>query len=77
MSSSGADKHVADIMAVSDLLFYSVLAAFFVGFIYMVVLRFLGGIIIWISILAIILFTLGGAAFLYLEADKMTAPEEE
>ena len=61
MSSSGADKHIADIMATRDLLAWALLSSFLIGFIYLIVLRFVGGCVIWATIVGIILGTaLGG-----------------
>jgi len=40
-------------------------AAFVIGFIYMVVLRYLGGVVIWITIAAVILFTIAGGGLIW------------
>ena len=77
MSNSGADKHVADISAVSDLLFLTILAALIIAFIYLIVLRYLGGIIIWVTIFAIIIFTILGGFLLWQKAEDMTDPAEK
>lgn len=76
MSNSGADKYVADIMAVRDLLAWTILSSFLIGFIYLIVLRFLGGIIIWCTIFGLIVATGLGGYLLYSESEKLTEPKD-
>jgi hypothetical protein len=57
--------YLADIMAARTLLMYSLITAFFIGFVYMIVLRLCGGPIIYLSILGMILSTAYGAFMLW------------
>lgn len=77
MSNSGADAYVADIMATRDLLGWSILTAFLVGFVYLIVLKFLGGIVIWATIFGIVLGTIFGGYMLFDTSEKMTEPKDE
>jgi hypothetical protein len=56
---AGLAQHLGDIVAAKEVLLYALLTAFLIGFIYLLVLRVLGGPIIYISIVAII----GGCAY--------------
>lgn len=71
MSQSGADAYIADVMAVRDLLAWTILSAFVIGFIYLILLRMIGSIIIYASIVAIILGTLAGGYMLFDTSNKM------
>ena len=52
-------------MAVRDLLAYTVGSAFIIGFIYLILLKAIGGIIIYASIVGIILSTIAGGYMLF------------
>lgn len=65
MSQSGADAYIADIMAVRDLLGWTILSAFIIGFVYLILLRMIGSIIIYASIVAILLGTAAGGYLLF------------
>lgn len=65
MSQSGVDAYIADVMAVRDLLGYTIISAFLIGFIYLILLRMIGSIIIYSSIVAILLGTTGGGYMLF------------
>lgn len=47
-----------------------------IGFLYLIVLKLLGGVIIWISILAIFLGTVAGGYMLWDTSNKMDKPED-
>lgn len=64
-------------MATRDLLGWAILSSFLIGFIYLVVLRFLGGIIIWASIFGIVLSTIFGGYMLWDTSEGMTEPKDE
>ena len=72
MSDTGADAHIADILAVGDLLLYTFATAFVIGFIYLIVLRLVGGIIIWCTIIAIIGGSAYGGYMLYNMSEELT-----
>jgi hypothetical protein len=57
--------YLSDIMAVKDVLMYSLGSGFLIGFVYMIVLRCCGGPIIYLSILATIGASGYGAFMLY------------
>jgi len=76
MANSGADKHIADIMATRDLLAWAILTSFLIGFIYLIVLKFLGGVIIWISIFGMIGGTAVGGFMLWDTSENMNEPSE-
>ena len=65
MSQSGADAYIADVMAVRDLLGWTILSAFIIGFVYLILLRMIGSIIIYASILSILLGTAAGGYLLF------------
>ena len=65
MGSSGALDVMTDIMNVKEVLYWSFLAAFIIGFVFMIVLRIVGGPIIYLSIIGIILGTAYGGYALY------------
>lgn len=56
--------YMQDIMHTRQVLFITFVTAFFVGFVYMIVLRIAGGPIIYLSILALILCTAAGGLML-------------
>jgi hypothetical protein len=58
-------EYIADIVACKNLLAWSMLTGFLIGFIYMVVLRVCGGPMIYISIVGMILGTGYGAFMLW------------
>ena len=68
---SGFAQYFSDIAATSDLLAYTIGTAFLIGFLYMVVLYFLGGFLIWISIVLIIGANLYGGYMLYQTSEVM------
>ena len=76
MSNSGADAYISDIMATRDLLAWTILTAFLVGFIYLIVLKFLGGIIIWCTIVGIILGIIFGGYMLFTTSENMNEPKD-
>lgn len=57
--------YLNDILATKQVLFISLGTAFLVGFVYMIVLRFFGGPIIYLSLLALILSTAGGGYMIF------------
>lgn len=59
------------------MLAWTIISSFLIGFIYLIVLRFLGGIIIWCTIFAVIAATLVGGYLLFDTSENMNAPEEE
>jgi hypothetical protein len=58
-------EYIGDIVAAKNLLLWSLLTGFLIGFIYMIVLRLCGGPIIYFSILGMILTTGYGAFMLW------------
>ena len=58
-------KYMADIVAAKEVLLITILTAFFIGFIYMIVLRLFGGPMIYISIVAMIIGSALGGYMLY------------
>lgn len=77
MANTGADAYVTDIMATRDLLAWAILSSFLIGFIYLLVLKFLGGIIIWSTIIGIILGTAFGGYMLFDTSENMNEPVDE
>lgn len=73
---TGLTQYLADIMATKEPLAITLLTAFVIGFVYLILLRYLGGPIIYLSILGMILGSAGGGFMLYeqsglrLETDK-------
>jgi len=59
MGGNSLATYVGDIVAAREVLLYTLATAFLIGFVYLIVLRLLGGPIIYISIVAI----LGGCAY--------------
>ena len=59
MGGHSVANYLSDILAAREILQYTLGTAFLIGFIYLIVLRLLGGPIIYISILAI----LGGCGY--------------
>ena len=68
-------SYLADIMAAKEVLLWSLLAAFLIGFVYLIVLRILGGPIIYISIVAIIGGLAYGGYMLFETSNRMAATE--
>jgi len=68
MGGASIATYVGDIMAAREVLLYTLGTAFLIGFVYLVVLRILGGPIIYISIVAIIGGMAYGGWMLYAEA---------
>jgi hypothetical protein len=60
-----AMSYLADIIAVQDLLLYSLASGFLIGFVYMIFLRLCGGPIIYITILLTIVASGAGSFMLY------------
>lgn len=77
IQSSGADVYLADIMATREVLAWAILSSFLIGFIYLIVLRFLGGIIIWCSIIGIVLGTIFGGYMLWDTSEGMTEEKDK
>lgn len=69
-------SYINDLQATKDVLLISILTAFVIGFIYMIVLRLCGGPIVWVSLVAIIV---GGAAsgFVLFEQSKTFLPSHK
>lgn len=76
MGGASLAAYLGDIIAAKEVLLYALLSAFLIGFVYLIVLRILGGPIVYISIVAII----GGLAYsgymLYATAQKMAVTEQ-
>jgi len=70
-------QYLADIMATKNLLLWSLLTGFLIGFGYMIVLRLCGGPIIYLSILGMILSTAYSALLLWQTSEKMDKLHEE
>jgi len=70
-----AMAYLSDIMAVQDLLLYSLASGFLIGFVYMIVLRLCGGPIIYLSILLTIGATGYGSFLLYNISQEMCGSE--
>jgi hypothetical protein len=64
MSQTGLSTHLGDIMATRGLLTITLFSAFFIGFVYMIIMRLFGGPLIYLSIMFIIIGTLIGATML-------------
>ena len=62
MSSSNAEAYISDIMSCRDLLEYTILTGLLMGATYLVLLRYIGGPIIYLSIICI-LSTFGSAGY--------------
>lgn len=62
---SGITQYLADIVAAKEVLIITLFTAFFIGFLYMLVLRLFGGPMIYLSILAMIVGTTIGGYMLY------------
>ena len=60
-----AMAYISDIMAVQDLLLYSLGSGFLIGFVYMIFLRLCGGPIIYITIVLTIATSAYGSYMLY------------
>jgi len=73
---TGFSQYISDIAATSGLLAWTLLTAFLVGFLYLIVLRLCGGPMVWISIVLLIIGNIYGGFMLYqtsldmLETDK-------
>jgi len=76
MANTGGDAYVADIIATGDLLAWGFLVAFFLGFLYLIVLYLLGGCIIWASIIGIVLGIVFGGYMLYTTSKELTDPKD-
>lgn len=63
-------------MSVRDLLGGTIISAFFIGFIYLIVLKVFGGIIIYASIVAILLGSAAGGLMLWTTGEAMTEPKD-
>ena len=72
----GVDSFFRDIGNCSDLLGYTIGSAFIIGFIYMIILRFLSGVIVYASIVAVFLGTAGGGYYLYDVSELIVVTEE-
>ena len=66
-----AMAYLADIIAVQDLLLYSLGSGFLIGFVYMIFLRLCGGPIIYITILLTIITSGAGSFMLYEISQEM------
>ena len=61
----GVDSFLRDIGKCSDLLVYTIFSAFLVGFLYLILLRFVAGIIVYAAIVVIFLGTAYGGYVIY------------
>ena len=75
IGASGIQTHISDIMATSEPLLIAFGTAFLIGFIYMILLRLVGGLIIYSSILLMILGTAYGGYMLFETSNGM--PDED
>lgn len=62
MASSNAESYISDIMSCRDLLEYTILTGILMGMAYLVLLRYFGGPIIYLSIFCIV-STFGSAGY--------------
>ena len=62
---TGFAQYFSDIAATSGLLSWTLLTAFLIGFVYLIVLRLCGGPMVWISIVALILGNAYGGYMLF------------
>lgn len=58
-------SYISDIVAAREILYWTLLTGFLIGFIYLIFLRLFGGPIVYLSILAIILGTAYGGLMVY------------
>lgn len=65
LGSFNLQEVLGDIAACTEPILICLAIAFFLGFVYLIVLRILGGPIVYISLLAMILGTAAGGYFLY------------
>lgn len=68
--------YLADIVAAREVLYWALLTAFLIGFVYLVVLRLCGGPIVYATIVAMIIGTAYGGFMLYQTSMAMTDTEK-
>lgn len=76
MGGASFATYLGDIIAAKEVLLYTLLSAFLIGFVYLIVLRILGGPIIYISIVAIIGGMAYGGYMLFATAKGMAVTEQ-
>lgn len=64
-------KYLGDIIAAREVLLITLATAFLLGFVYMLVLRLFGGPLIYLSILALFICSLGGGWMLFQQSTKL------
>ena len=64
-------KYISDIISAREVLFITLVTGFLLGFVYMIVLRFFGGPIIYASIFALLIGSVCGGYMLFQKAGTL------